>query len=1047
MEREASPLAKPPAGAGSPVPAPAFSPAGSATGTTSRAGVPSGPAVPAMPAGRPRPAGAVRPAGAGQQARTSWTWRAGPAFLLGVNYWPSRQGVEMWRDWQPEAIAAELQALAATGCRVVRFFLRWSHFQPEEDRVDPVALGRLRQFCDLAHGAGLGVIPTFFTGHMSGENWDVPWRRGRCPYTDPGMLRAQVRLVQAVAAAIGDHPALVAWDLANEPDIFVRPPSPDAGWLWCRLLYRELKAATPTVPVTLGIHVASLVDDCGFRPEDVAEAADFLCMHLYPIYSPWCPDPVGTIRPNLLVPFGDRLVAAMGRRPALAEEFGGTTLMMAPERHGRYVNAVLGSLFLHGSLGAVAWCGLDFTCAEDLPYDSTPYEVAFGILDADGRPKPAGEAFARFARLLEKLPAPLHPLPPRAAILLPERYYDNADADITPERNFAVLFNAFVLARRAGLAVDLVRPDDDWSGYRLLIAPCVPRRNSLSNRTWNRLRRWVEAGGTLYLSYDGVALPGMEAVFGVAIQDAYPREAADPAGGAPGAGLWELVLDEHGAAGGLGIGPTPGGSGKVPGNSGPAPGGWQATGPQAAGAWQATGPQAAGAQAAGVQATGAPAAGASRIAAPAGRVVGRYRPAFTSILSPNAGTAGSGVRKRLVAQARGAAVVGWIRPALASPRAEAEQPAAPEARAAGAEPAVFVHRWGRGWAMLVTDPLEWMLAGMPGVYRDDATHQLYRLAARLAGLDGSWQVDHPDVEAGILMAPGGAARPGATDSPASPVAAPFPATTGDADGDAYLVVVSHHPAPLRVTVTTAAARSATEPATAAPATMVPAAAPPTATAPGTAAPTATAATAASATRPPTATAPATAAPATTTPATAAPPATEPALTAPAMPAAAMTAPAQDRGHPQAGSSPAAPEAAPQVASGALRAAGESPATRAGTLAARAEGETPQEPGREAKASATPLGTPASGPNEPAPTGGLTGIALVDVVTGERYVVSGERSLGHRVAGPGGPGDRDPACCSSGTGAVGAAGAVWYFGPIDLEPGGWRVFRLEGMAAP
>ncbi|EKP95544.1 beta-galactosidase trimerization domain-containing protein [Thermaerobacter subterraneus] len=775
----------------------------------------------------PQP-GAARGAG----IRPGAPARPASSFWLGVNYWASGQGVAMWQDWQPEAIAAELRALAAAGCRVVRFFLRWVHFQPEEDRVDPTALARLKAFCDLAHGVGLAVIPTFFTGHMSGENWDVPWRRGRCPYTDPAMLRAQVRLIRAVAETIGHHPALLAWDLANEPDIFARPPSPDAGWLWCRLLYRELKSVTPGVPVTLGIHVASLVDDCGFRPADVAEAADFLCMHLYPIYSPWCPDPVGTIRPNLLVPFGDRLVAAMGQRPALAEEFGGTTLMMSPARHGRYLSAVLGSLLLHGSMGAVAWCGLDFRCQEDLPYDSTPYEVAFGILDDQGRPKPAGEAFGRFARLLERLPGGLAPAPRPAAILLPERYYENQDPDITPERNFAVLFNAFVLARRAGLPVDLVRPDSDWAGYRLLIVPCLPRRNSLSNRTWNRLRRWVEQGGTLYLSYDGAALPGMEAVFGIRIEDAYPREAVH------GPGPWDLVLD-------LDLPPEPQGGPET--RCGPGPRGGPE--PQTSGKGSRDGAALGTLAHSGLQ--------------PVVRLIPAPRPA---------------PRKRLVASPAGARVAGWIRPAPATGTGPAGPVHPPAAVAHGGhptgpleEPAVFVHRYGRGWAVLVTDPLEWILACTPGAYGSQAhgssacgsgafgssacgvgasgsggehhgpephrgygrsqdgpgseggagpegearaeapasssglatagrtrPEQVYRLAARLAGIVPEWEADHPDVEVGVLVqgAPGqpltGGLEPGSRATGTVPESLPV---TGPAR---YLVVVSHHPQPVIV---------------------------------------------------------------------------------------------------------------------------------------------------------------------------------------------------------------------------------------------------------
>lgn len=108
-----------------------------------------------------------------------------------------------------------------------------------------------------------------------------------------------------------------------------------------------------------------------------------------------------------------------------------------------------------------------------------------------------------------------------------------------------MLFNAFVLARRAGIDVDFVPAEGAWERYRLLFLPCVPRRGALSVRTWRRLADWVAAGGTLYASYDGLALPGMEEVFGLRVEDAYPREAdADapwalqPEDGDDGAAPW-----------------------------------------------------------------------------------------------------------------------------------------------------------------------------------------------------------------------------------------------------------------------------------------------------------------------------------------------------------------------------------------------------------------------------------------------------------------------------------------------------------------------------
>ena len=71
----------------------------------------------------------------------------------------------------------------------VRVFLRWSDFQPAPNLIDEAMMDRFEQVLD-ARKAGIGVIPTFFCGHIGGENWDVPWRGGRDPYTDPEMLRA-----------------------------------------------------------------------------------------------------------------------------------------------------------------------------------------------------------------------------------------------------------------------------------------------------------------------------------------------------------------------------------------------------------------------------------------------------------------------------------------------------------------------------------------------------------------------------------------------------------------------------------------------------------------------------------------------------------------------------------------------------------------------------------------------------------------------------------------------------------------------------------------
>jgi len=51
-------------------------------------------------------------------------------FLLGVNYWPARTFVRMWRDFDGGEIARDFSLIRGLGLRLVRFFLFWPDFQP-----------------------------------------------------------------------------------------------------------------------------------------------------------------------------------------------------------------------------------------------------------------------------------------------------------------------------------------------------------------------------------------------------------------------------------------------------------------------------------------------------------------------------------------------------------------------------------------------------------------------------------------------------------------------------------------------------------------------------------------------------------------------------------------------------------------------------------------------------------------------------------------------------------------------------------------------------
>lgn len=449
-------------------------------------------------------------------------------FVIGANYWPRNHGVEMWKEWSYDEIKREFTEAKNLGINVMRINLFWEDFQPQPDVISEDAVCKFDELIKICHEVDIKIVPTFFVGHMSGENWDVPWREGRNIYSDSFMLRCQIKLVGFFARKYKDESAILFWDLSNEPDNYVKAESRHDAWLWNYVLSSEIKKHDKNHPVTLGIHQASLLTDNNFYPEDLKEGNDFLCMHAYPIYTDTCIDPVNSIRSTYIAPFASKLTKAMGLKDVLFEEFGATTLMMSEDIESNYYKTVLYSLLANESIGAIAWCFGDFTVGERLPYNSTPFETQFGITTADGRPKKAGLEIKSFSQFINKLEyKDLKHKKCDAAIIVPDKYYSAlfVGSDYTPERHFRILLNSFILAKEAGIDVEMVRADGDFSGYKMLILPSAYRKGHLNYDQWLKVMDFVKNGGTLYASYDGISVEGFDEVFGVDTQySMVPRE-------------------------------------------------------------------------------------------------------------------------------------------------------------------------------------------------------------------------------------------------------------------------------------------------------------------------------------------------------------------------------------------------------------------------------------------------------------------------------------------------------------------------------------------
>ena len=463
-------------------------------------------------------------------------------FCLGVNYWPSRTGINIWKDWRPEEIDRDFALMAATGVRVVRMFLVWDDFQPVKEwyggyrrlktricfrhddsatierhpsMVDPVMLGRFEEMLEIARRHGLKLMPTLLTGWMSGTFVEPSFLDGRNMYHDPSILRYEALYLGHVAEHFRGHPAIAAWDLGNEDNNCQACPSSDAAWLWTNYMVTTLKRHDPGTPVTSGMHglgMSRYNDSRTWLIQDVAQSCDFTAPHAYPGFYSDCVDDICSLRPSLLATFLSKLYSGIGGKPAMCQEFGNLgNSVMSEEVAARFLRVNLHSLLANGDLGLLWWSFGDFACIDRMPYANAQMECdGLGLYDVDGRAKPAALEMKAFSTFLEKVDFAAHiPERSRAAIVVPFREIPGDQSKI---------YMAFILAVQAGLTVDIVRPEADLSTYDLLIVPSCSGYNPFRTEDWASLRERVSEGAVLYLSYDGCSIREMGATFGFRIE-------------------------------------------------------------------------------------------------------------------------------------------------------------------------------------------------------------------------------------------------------------------------------------------------------------------------------------------------------------------------------------------------------------------------------------------------------------------------------------------------------------------------------------------------
>ena len=467
---------------------------------------------------------------------TSLNFKDAGTFSIGCNYWASHAGTNMWHDWQPATVAADLEQLSQeAGLQVLRIFPLWPDFQPlnclkgchgsrlemrfGEEPLPQTILGqagisalmmeRFAAVLDEAGRTGFTVIVGLITGWMSGRLYVPPAFENLDVLTDPFAIMWELKFVQAFVNHFKGHPAIAAWELGNECNCLSRVASRDEAYLWTAAIGNAIKAADPARPLISGMHSLSVFPDRNqWTIEDQSATCDFLTTHPYPLFTPHCAiDPIDTLRNGLHATAETRLYGDISGTPCLVEEIGTLGPMICSETvAANYARMSLFSALAHDCRSFIWWCASDQNHLRHAPYDLNPLERELGIFRNDRSAKPIVTTFQEFRAFNKLLPK------------LPVRHTE-AVCLLTPggADSWGVAYASFILAKQAGFDLEFQRAGQKLKKAPLYLLPALTGFNSLTKSQGDELLAAVKDGATLYLSLADAILEPFETLTGLKV--------------------------------------------------------------------------------------------------------------------------------------------------------------------------------------------------------------------------------------------------------------------------------------------------------------------------------------------------------------------------------------------------------------------------------------------------------------------------------------------------------------------------------------------------
>ena len=466
---------------------------------------------------------------------------------VGVNYWASHAATRMWTDWNEKVVEDDIRSIAGLGCVYLRVFPLWSDFQPvmvlrtncfkggykrgyafvgerplpDTDAgragVDETMMERFEILCDIAEKYGMKLIVPLINGHMTFRLYNPPAVDGLDHFRDPESLMWQGKFIHYFVRRMKHHPAICAWEIGNESNCMSVAEGRSTAWSWTAFVTDSIRAEDQSRPICSGMHSLLLNDSrsdiskSSWTFDDQTELCDILTSHPYPMWRSYinCDKP-NTLRWALHASIENQLYADISGTGAFAEEVGTLRRTFSTfEALGCQLRNVLWMLWSNDSRALLWWCAFDQTGMEFPPYDWDEAGMEHGIMTADHKVNPTGNAIRDFTSFLRSCPIKVLPSPREKAVCIIGR----------DQKLYELAFSTGIIAKQAGLPIRFCSGASELPDSNVYLIPCAHTKGGLNRAAYRKLAEKVENGATVYMSFDyNICVPQMEEFFGFEIE-------------------------------------------------------------------------------------------------------------------------------------------------------------------------------------------------------------------------------------------------------------------------------------------------------------------------------------------------------------------------------------------------------------------------------------------------------------------------------------------------------------------------------------------------